>query len=73
MALKLSTSQKKGLSIHSGWSCASDAHSSMGRSAANVLARRVARSGIQSQRAFSKTAVSEQAAGTGLGRPDAQV
>ena len=45
----------------------------MGRSAANVLARRVARSGIQSQRAFSKTAVSEQAAGTGLGRPDAQV
>jgi hypothetical protein len=39
----------------------------------NVLARRVARKAWASQRHFSKTAVSEQASGTGLPRPDAQV
>lgn len=45
----------------------------MGRTAVNVLARRVARKAWASQRHFSKTAVSEQASGTGLPRPDAQV
>lgn len=45
----------------------------MGRTAANLLARRVARKAWQSQRTFSKSAVSEQASGAGLARPDAQV
>ncbi len=45
----------------------------MGRIAVNVLARRVARRAWTTQRHFSKTAVSEQASGTGLSRTDAQV
>ena len=45
----------------------------MGRTAASVLARRVARKAWESQRSVHKSAVSEQASSTGLGRPDAQV
>ena len=45
----------------------------MGRTAASVLARRVARRAWESQRSVHKSAVSEQASGTGLARPDAKV
>ena len=49
------------------------AKAAMGRSAVNILARRVARRAWESQRSLHKSTVSEQAAGTGLARPDAQV
>lgn len=49
------------------------AKAAMGRTAASILARRVARRAWESQRSVHKSAVTEQASGTGLARPDAQV